>query len=189
MALGARLPRRQPRGLTGIPATHPAKAEAAVEAGRIAMELVRDDVRPSQLLTREAFENAIAASPRTGGSTNGVLHLLAIAREAGVDCSLDDFDTIAARTPIVADLKPAALTSPPTCTRRAASALVARELVRRRPRARRRGRVDGRTLGEVGDRASSSGRARTSSCRRTAAQADAAGSRSCAARSRRRAAS
>jgi dihydroxy-acid dehydratase len=95
-----------PRGLSGIPATHPDKEAAAEEAGRIAMRLVRDDVRPSQILTRAAFENAIAAVAGSGGSTNGVLHLLAIAREVGVALELEDFDSIAERTPIVADLKP-----------------------------------------------------------------------------------
>src|SRR5262249_59987980 len=95
-----------PRGLSGIPATHPSKNDAALEAGKLAMELVRSDTRPSSILTREAFENAIAAVAGTGGSTNGVLHLLAIAREAGVPLELEDFDTIAGRTPIVADLKP-----------------------------------------------------------------------------------
>jgi dihydroxy-acid dehydratase len=95
-----------PRGLSGIPATHPDKEAAAEEAGRIAMSLVRDDVRPSQILTRAAFENAIAAVAGSGGSTNGVLHLLAIAREVGVELELEDFDSIAERTPIVADLKP-----------------------------------------------------------------------------------
>jgi dihydroxy-acid dehydratase len=95
-----------PRGLSGIPATHASKPEAAREAGELAMSLVRSDTRPSQILTREAFENAIAAVAGSGGSTNGVLHLLAIAREAGVPLALEDFDTISARTPIVADLKP-----------------------------------------------------------------------------------
>ena len=70
------------------------------------MQLVRDDIRPSQILTRDAFENAIAAVAASGGSTNGVLHLLAIAREVGIQLELEDFDTIAARTPIVAELKP-----------------------------------------------------------------------------------
>src|SRR3954468_2464622 len=70
------------------------------------MDVVREDIRPSQILTRTAFENAIAAVAGTGGSTNGVLHLLAIAREAGIALELEDFDSIAARTPIVADLKP-----------------------------------------------------------------------------------
>ena len=77
------------------PGDAPDKPEAAVEAGEIVMELVRYDTRPSEILTREAFENAIAAVAGTGGSTNGVLHLLAIAREAGVPLELDDFDTIA----------------------------------------------------------------------------------------------
>src|SRR5207237_10280508 len=95
-----------PRGLSGIPARHPDKEQAAYEAGKMVMNVVRDDVRPSQVLTRTAFENAIAAVAGTGGSTNGVLHLLAIAREAGVPLELDDFDAIAERTPIVADLKP-----------------------------------------------------------------------------------
>ena len=72
-----------PAGLNGIPALDPAKHEAAAEAGRLAMRLVRDDVRPSSIVTREALENAAASIVATGGSTNGVLHLLAIARRAG----------------------------------------------------------------------------------------------------------
>ena len=82
-----------PRGLSGIPATHPDKAAAAVDAGRMAMDLVNSDTRPSAILTRDAFENAIASVAGTGGSTNGVLHLLAIAREAGVPLELEDFDS------------------------------------------------------------------------------------------------
>src|SRR5213079_2483875 len=91
-------------GLNEIPANHPGKPQAAVRAGELAMKLVESDTRPSQILTREALENAIAAIAATGGSTNGVLHLLAIAAEAGVELSIDDFDTIASRTPIVADI-------------------------------------------------------------------------------------
>src|SRR3954454_5720445 len=83
-------------GLNEIPATHPGKPAAAVEAGRLARQLVREDVRPSRLITREALENAVAAVAATGGSTNGVLHLLAIAREAGVELTLDDIEEIAA---------------------------------------------------------------------------------------------
>src|SRR6188472_798847 len=81
-------------GLNEVPALHPGKPQAAVKAGRLAMKLVVDDTRPSQVLTREAFENAIAAIAATGGSSNGVLHLLAIAAEVGVELSIDDFDTI-----------------------------------------------------------------------------------------------
>jgi dihydroxy-acid dehydratase len=95
-----------PTGANGIPATDPAKDEAAYHCGMLAMELLRRDLRPSHILTRRAFENAIAAVAATGGSTNAVLHLLAIAREAGVALSLDDFDRISARTPLIADLKP-----------------------------------------------------------------------------------
>src|SRR5262245_8059861 len=95
-----------PPGLGGIPAVDPAKADAAREAGRVAMEAVRADRRPSQVITREALENAAAAIAATGGSTNGVLHLLAIARELDLPLTLDDFDRIAERTPVVADLKP-----------------------------------------------------------------------------------
>jgi dihydroxy-acid dehydratase len=72
----------------------------------IVMDLLRRGVRPRDLLTRDAFENAIAAAAGTGGSTNSVLHLLALAREAGVPLEIDDFDTISRRTPIIADLRP-----------------------------------------------------------------------------------
>src|SRR5216683_7423435 len=95
-----------PAGLNDIPATDPAKTDAAYEAGKIAMRLVRDDIRPSQVITRDALENAAAAVAATGGSTNGVLHLLAIAHELGIPLELEDFDRIAERTPIVADIKP-----------------------------------------------------------------------------------
>lgn len=95
-----------PMGSNGIPATVAEKDEAAFEAGKLVMELLRRDLRPSQILTRKAIENAIASVAATGGSTNAVLHLLAIAREAGVDLTIDDFDRISERTPLIADLKP-----------------------------------------------------------------------------------
>ncbi|HLM34207.1 MAG TPA: dihydroxy-acid dehydratase [Gaiellaceae bacterium] len=136
-------------GLNEIPATHPGKPAAAVAAGRLAMRLVREDVRPSRLITREALENAVAAVAATGGSTNGVLHLLAIAREVGVDLTLDDVDAIASRTPIVADLKPGGRFVATDLFRAGGVALVARELVAAgvvHPEARM---VDGRSLGDV----------------------------------------
>jgi len=95
-----------PMGSNGIPATVDAKDEAAFEAGKLVIELLRRDLRPSQILTRKAIENAIAAVAATGGSTNAVLHLLAIAREARVKLKIDDFDEISSRTPLIADLKP-----------------------------------------------------------------------------------
>jgi dihydroxy-acid dehydratase len=96
-----------PAGLNDIPALHKAKPEAAERAGKLAVQLVRDDVRASQILTLDALENAMAALIATGGSTNGVLHLLAIARELELPLELADFDRIAGRTPVIADLKPA----------------------------------------------------------------------------------
>ena len=95
-----------PAALSGIPATHERKADAAIAAGRLVMDVVRRDLRPSQLITRAALENAAACVAATGGSTNGVLHLIAIARELGIEFTLDDFERVAARTPIVASLKP-----------------------------------------------------------------------------------
>jgi dihydroxy-acid dehydratase len=95
-----------PMGSNGIPATVAEKDDAAFNAGKLVMDLLRRDLRPSQILTRKAIENAIASVAATGGSTNAVLHLLAIAREAGVELSIDDFDRISDRTPLIADLKP-----------------------------------------------------------------------------------
>ncbi len=106
MAASLELIGLSPMGLNGIPAEDPRKGEAAETCGRLVMDLVRNDLRPSAILTREAFENAIAAVAATGGSTNAVLHYLALAREAGVPLTIDDFDQISARTPLLADLKP-----------------------------------------------------------------------------------
>ncbi len=95
-----------PLGSNGIPAMVAEKDEAAFNAGKLVMDLLRRDIRPSQILTRKAVENAIVSVAATGGSTNAVLHLLAIAREAGVELAIDDFDRISSRTPLIADLKP-----------------------------------------------------------------------------------
>jgi dihydroxy-acid dehydratase len=95
-----------PMGLNSIPALDPKKGEAAFECGQIAMDLLKRGVRPLDILTRQAFENAIASVAATGGSTNAVLHLLAMAREANVPLAIEDFDVISSRTPIIADLKP-----------------------------------------------------------------------------------
>jgi dihydroxy-acid dehydratase len=95
-----------PAGSSAVPATDPRREEVAREAGRLAMRMLRDGRRPSQVLTRPAFLNAIAAVMATGGSTNAVLHLLATAHEAGVELSLDDFDRVSAKTPLLADMRP-----------------------------------------------------------------------------------
>jgi len=95
-----------PMGSNGIPATVAEKDDAAFNAGKLVMDLLRADLRPSRIITRKSIENAIASVAATGGSTNAVLHLLAIAREAGVELTIDDFDRISERTPLIADLKP-----------------------------------------------------------------------------------
>jgi dihydroxy-acid dehydratase len=93
-------------GSGSVPATHPGKAAVARAAGTRVMDLVKNGLKPRDIMTRAAFENAIVSVAATGGSTNAVLHLLAIAREAGVELSLGDFDRISARTPVYVDLKP-----------------------------------------------------------------------------------
>lgn len=95
-----------PAGLNGIPAEDPAKDEAARRCGELVMELVHRDVRPRSYVTRASIDNAVAGVAATGGSTNAVLHLLAIAREFDIDFSIDDFHGIAERTPLIGDLRP-----------------------------------------------------------------------------------
>src|SRR6266566_1119444 len=95
-----------PGGLNGIPAEDAAKDDAARACGELAMTLVRHDIRPASIVTRSAIDNAIASIAATGGSTNGVLHLLAIAHEFGISLDIDEFGEIADRTPIVADMAP-----------------------------------------------------------------------------------
>jgi dihydroxy-acid dehydratase len=95
-----------PAGSSGVPALDARRQAIARDAGRLVMRLLKDDVRPSTIITKDAIENAIAAVMATGGSTNAVLHLLAVAREAKVELGIDDFDRISARTPLLADMKP-----------------------------------------------------------------------------------
>jgi dihydroxy-acid dehydratase len=95
-----------PVGFNSIPATDPKKHPAAEPMGRIVMNALEEDLRPSRILTRRAFDNAIAAVAASGGSTNAVLHLLALAREVGVDLAIDEIDRISRRTPLLCDLKP-----------------------------------------------------------------------------------
>ena len=95
-----------PMAANGVPAMVAEKDDVAKQAGSLVLDLVQKDVRPRQIVTADALENAIAAVATTGGSTNAVLHLLAIAHEAGVDLKLEDFDRISEQTPLLADLKP-----------------------------------------------------------------------------------
>jgi dihydroxy-acid dehydratase len=95
-----------PFGSSSPPALDGRKYEECVDAGRLVMRLLESGLSPDRILTRESFENAIAAGAASGGSTNLVLHLLAIAREAGIPLDIDDFDRVSEKTPIIADLKP-----------------------------------------------------------------------------------
>jgi dihydroxy-acid dehydratase len=106
MAMATTLLGISPMGASDVPAPDPEKDRVAFDAGRLVMDLLKKDLRPRRIITRKAIENAITGIMASGGSTNGVLHLLAIAREAGVKLDLDDFDRISRRTPIIADLKP-----------------------------------------------------------------------------------
>src|ERR1017187_2207634 len=96
-----------PMGFNGIPAMDPRKDEVAFRCGEVVMNLLKQGIRPSDILTDAAFENAIAGVATTGGSTNAVLHLLAISREMGLPLEIDDFQRVSERTPLLADLKPA----------------------------------------------------------------------------------
>ena len=95
-----------PLSANGVPAMAAEKNDVARRAGQLVMDLVRTDLRPRRIVTRAALDNAIAAVAASGGSTNAVLHLLAIAHEAGIDLDIDDFERISERTPLLADLKP-----------------------------------------------------------------------------------
>src|SRR6185369_3832002 len=135
-----------PGGLNGIPAEDPAKDAAARQAGELAMTLVRHDVRPSAIVTRASIENAIASVAATGGSTNGVLHLLGIAHEFGIPLSIDDFDAIAARTPLVADMTPFGPYTASDLYDAGGISLVMRELLKRDLVHGDEKNVDGRTM-------------------------------------------
>src|SRR6184192_607209 len=106
MALATELLGLTPVGYASIPADDPRKGAASCAAGAQVVQLLRENRRPLDVVGRASFENAIAGVAATGGSTNAVLHLLALAREAGVSLSIEDFDTISRRTPLLADLKP-----------------------------------------------------------------------------------
>jgi dihydroxy-acid dehydratase len=120
-----------PAGLNGIPAEHPDKDKAAERCGEIVMDLIRRDARPKDFVTRKSIENSIACVAATGGSTNAVLHLLAIAHEYGLQLNIDEFGEIADRTPIVADMIPGGRYSAADLFEAGGLSLVTRELLKK----------------------------------------------------------
>jgi dihydroxy-acid dehydratase len=142
-----------PGGSAMVPAEADEKGTVAERIGELVMQVLAEDLRPSRVITRESLENAIACVSATGGSTNGVLHLLAVAREAGIELAIDDFEAISKRTPLLADLKPggrflatdlyAAGGVPLILNRLSEAGLLNREAIT----------VSGRTVGEEADAA------------------------------------
>ena len=137
-----------PMGFNSIPAMDPQKDEAAFKVGQMAMDLLRQGVTPRQVLTKIAFENAIAGIVATGGSTNGVLHLLAIARDAGVPLSIDEFDRISQKTPILADMKPWGRFTAPDMHRAGGIRLLAQQLLKAKLLNGQAQTVSGRTIAQ-----------------------------------------
>jgi dihydroxy-acid dehydratase len=119
-----------PVGFNSVPAMDPQKDQIAFDCGKLVLNLLREGTSPRDILTRPAFENAIAGVAATGGSTNAVLHLLAIAREAGVPLHIDDFQKVSERTPLLADLKPSGRFVAADMHRAGGVRLLARRLLR-----------------------------------------------------------
>jgi dihydroxy-acid dehydratase len=142
-----------PMGTAGIPAVDPRKDDVGYRCGELVMDLLRRGVRPSDILTRQAFENAIAGVAASGGSTNGVLHLLAMAREAGIPLTIEDFDVICTRTPLIADLKPGGRYVAVDLQRAGGIPLVAKRLIEGGLIDPHQMTVTGRTLGAEADAA------------------------------------
>jgi len=136
-----------PMGFNGVPAADPKKAEVAFESGGLVMELLRKGVTPRSIITKRALLNAIAGVMATGGSTNAVLHLLAVAREAGVRLSIDEFDRISRKTPLLADMKPWGRFTAPEMYEAGGMAVVAKRLLDAGLLAADAPTVTGRTIG------------------------------------------
>ena len=137
-----------PMGFNGVPAADPKKAEVAFESGGLVMELLRKGVTPRSIITKRALLNAIAGVMATGGSTNAVLHLLAVAREAGVRLSIDEFDRISRKTPLLADMKPWGRFTAPEMYEAGGMAVVAKRLLDAGLLAADAPTVTGRTIGD-----------------------------------------
>jgi dihydroxy-acid dehydratase len=135
-------------GLNGVPAMDTHKDDVAFQCGRMVMDLLKRGVRPKHIITRKSIENAIAAVATTGGSTNAVLHLLAVAREGGVRLSIDDFDTINRKVPLLADLKPGGRFTASDLFKAGGTTLVAKRLLDAGLLHPDQPTVTGRTIGE-----------------------------------------
>ncbi len=140
-------------GSGSVPAVDSRKDEVAVEVGKLAVDLVRRGLRPSQIVTREAIENAIASVATTGGSTNSVLHFLAIAREFGIPLEMEDFQRLSERTPLMVDLKPGGRFVAPDLYRAGGIGLVAKRLKEAGLLHEGSLTVSGRTIGEEAEAA------------------------------------
>jgi dihydroxy-acid dehydratase len=137
-----------PMGRNGVPAMDGRKDDVAFECGKMVMDLVKQDLRPRRIITRKSLENAIAAVATTGGSTNAVLHLLAIARESGIKLSIDDFDKINRKIPLLADLKPGGRFAAADLYAAGGTTLVAKRLLDAGLLHGNQPTVTGRTIGE-----------------------------------------
>ena len=137
-----------PMGWNGIPAVHPHKLDVAFECGKLVMQLVNTGVTPRSLVTRASLENAITGVMATGGSTNSVLHLLAIAHDFGLELSLEDFDRISRKTPVVADMKPSGRYTGPDMYAAGGMAVVGKRLLEAGLLQPDQKTVMGKTLGE-----------------------------------------
>ncbi|MDR4479653.1 MAG: dihydroxy-acid dehydratase [Nitrospira sp.] len=137
-----------PMGRNGVPAMDQRKDDVAFECGKLVMDLLKKDIRPKQIITRRSIENAIAAVATTGGSTNAVLHLLAVAREMGVRLTIDDFDKINRKVPLLADLKPGGRFTAADLYAAGGTTLVAKRLIDAKILHPDQITVSGRTIGE-----------------------------------------
>ena len=140
-------------GFNDVPALDKDKPRVGREAGALVLDLLKRNLRPRQVITRDSIENAIASVAATGGSTNAVLHLLAIAREAGVELDIDDFDRISAKVPLLADLKPSGRFVATDMYEAGGAALIAKRLKDAGVLKSGAMTVTGRTIGEEADRA------------------------------------
>jgi dihydroxy-acid dehydratase len=142
-----------PMGPSGVPAQDATKAQAAFDAGKLVMDVLQRNLRPSDLITKASLDNAIAAVTSSGGSTNGVLHLLAVAKEAGVDLDIDDFDRISDRTPLLCDLSPGGRYNATDMFRAGGTAVLAKRLKQIGILNEDAPTVLGKTVGELADEA------------------------------------